>query len=177
MKIGIDISQMAYGSTGVGNFLRQIVSYLTTIDTKNSYILFYSSLRKKLPVSFVNDITSDRVKIKQFIFPPTLLDILWNKLHTVPIEYFIGTVDIFITSDWTEPPTEKARKATIIYDLIVYKFPLETDKKIIAVQKRKLAWVKKESDIIFCISKATKKDVQNVLAIQEDKIHVIYPGI
>ena len=51
----------------------------------------------------------------------------------MPIENFIGPVDIFITSDWTEPPTKKAKKATILYDLIVYKYPDETHKKIVAI--------------------------------------------
>jgi len=99
--------------------------------------------------------------------------------HTSPMKYFVnaGNVDIFITSDWVEPPTKKAKKATIIYDLIVYKHPEETAKKIVETQKRKLNWVKKESDIIFCISESTKKDIMQILDINENKIKVLYPGI
>ena len=59
----------------------------------------------------------------------------------------------------------------------MYKYPEETAKKIIEVQKRKLAWVKKESDIVFCISESTKKDAMEILGIEEKKLHVIYPGI
>ena len=95
----------------------------------------------------------------------------------MPIENFIGQIDLFITSDWTEPPTKKAKKATIIYDLIVYKHPEETEQKIISTQKRKLEWVKKESDIIFCISESTKKDVLDILNIPSNKLKVVYPGI
>lgn len=64
-----------------------------------------------------------------------------------------------------------------MYDLAVYKFPKETDRKIVEVQKRKLRWVKKESDIIFCISEATKKDAMEILGIEENRLKVIYPGI
>jgi hypothetical protein len=88
----------------------------------------------------------------------------------------IGKVDIFISSDWTQPPSN-ARKATILYDLIVYKYPEETADKIIQVQKRKLDWVKKECDMIFCISEATKKDAIEVLGIEEKRLAVVYPGI
>ena len=70
-----------------------------------------------------------------------------------------------------------AKKATILYDLIVYKYPKETDKKIIATQRRKLNWVKEESDIILCISEATKKDAVEVLSIEEKRLRVVYPGI
>ncbi|MGH7245377.1 MAG: glycosyltransferase, partial [Candidatus Levyibacteriota bacterium] len=100
----------------------------------------------------------------------------WNTLHIFPIEWFIGPVDVFISSDWTQPPS-RAKKATILYDLIVYKYPKETAEKIIAVQKRRLHWVKKEVDNIFCISNATKKDAREVLGIPEEKLEVIYPGL
>ena len=106
-----------------------------------------------------------------------LLDLIWNKLHILPVEDLIGNVDLFITSDWTEPPVKKAKKATIIYDLIVYKYPEETHKKIVATQKRKLAWVKKESDLIFTISESSKKDIEKILEINSSKVKVIYPGL
>ena len=120
--------------------------------------------------------TNKKVKIKKFRFPPTVLNLLWNKLHVAPIEWFVGDVDWFITSDWTEPPVKKAKKATIIYDLIVYKYPEETDKKIVQTQKRKLKWVKKESDIIFCISESSKRDAIEILGLDDKKLSVIYPG-
>ncbi len=177
MKIGIDVSQLAYENSGVGNYLFNLVQGLIKIDKENEYVLFFSSLRKNFQFSIFNFQSNPNVKIKKFKFPPMLLDLLWNRLHVLPIEWLIGDVDVFITSDWTEPPTKKAKKATILYDLIVYKYPKETDKKIIDVQKRKLNWVKKESDIIFCISDSTKKDAIEILGIDENKLKVIHPGI
>ncbi len=187
MKIGIDISQLAYENTGVANFLSELVDNLIKHDSKNQYVLFYSSLRKNFKFSIFpglakrsgagNFQSNPNVSIKQFRLPPTLLDFLWNRLHIIPIENFIGNVDVFITSDWTEPPAKHAKKATILYDLIIYKYPNETHKKIIDVQKRKLKWVKKETDMVFCISDATKKDAQDILGINEDKLSIIYPGI
>lgn len=178
MRIGIDISQIAYGGTGVSQWLINLVGQLTKVDGKNEYILFFASLRKgiknsKLKIQNYNS----KVKIKSFKIPLSLLDFLWNRLHILPIEWLIGYVDVFITSDWTEPPTVKAKKATILYDLIVYKTPHETDKKIVEVQKRKLKWVKEESDLIFCISEATKRDAVEILGIDESQLKVIYPGV
>ncbi|MEK7451055.1 MAG: glycosyltransferase [Patescibacteria group bacterium] len=176
MRIGIDISQLAYENTGVANYLTNLIKYLLATDKKNQYILFYSSLRKKFPHFAEASRGKQNFKIKTFKFPPMLLDLLWNKLHIAPIEWFIGDIDIFITSDWTEPPTKKAKKATILYDLIVYKYPKETDNKIIDTQKRKLKWVKKESDMVFCISEATRQDAIEILDIDKRKLHVLYPG-
>jgi len=187
MRIGIDISQLAYSNTGVANYLKGFVLSLIENDNRNDYVLFFSSLRRD-----INSLDFDKknVTIKKFKIPPTLLNLLWNKLHIMPIENFIGNVDWFISSDWSEPPTKKAKKATIIYDLIVYKYPEETHSKtevklkgfnlstnIVNIQKKKLDWVKKESDIVFCISESTKKDSVEILELDEKKIKVIYPGI
>lgn len=178
MKIGIDISQLAYQETGVANYLSELITHLLEIDKKNEYVLFFSSMRRKFQISnFKSQISNEKVKIKTFKLPPSLLDMIWNKLHIMPIEWFVGDIDLFITSDWTEPPTLKAKKATILYDLIVYKHPEETDKKIVTVQKRKLHWVKKESAMIFCISQATKKDAQDLLDIDNSRLAVLYPGV
>ncbi|MGA2911296.1 MAG: glycosyltransferase [Candidatus Levyibacteriota bacterium] len=189
MKIGIDISQLAYPETGVANYLQNLVQNLIEIDKKNEYILFFSSLRGKLKTENLKLKSSLNVQIKTFRIPPTILDILWNKLHILPIESLIGDVDIFITSDWTEPPAKKAKKVTILYDLIVYKYPGESHHQtsfnplkliispnIVDVQKRKLKWVKKESQRIFCISEATKKNAEEILGIPQNKLAVIYPG-
>lgn len=177
MKIGIDVSQLAYKNLGVSNYLQNLVEALIKEDKKNEYVLFFSSLRKKFPASSLRFLDNNpRVQIKTFKIPPTVLDFLWNRLHIIPIEDFIGDVDIFITSDWTEPPAKHARKVTILYDLIIYKYPNETHRKIIDVQKRKLKWVRKESDKIICISNASRKDAMDILGIPSSKLSVAYPG-
>lgn len=175
MKIGIDISQLAYENTGVANYLGSLVlEMVKNEDTK--FVLFFSSLRGKLPERFLK--LSDRPNVEIVIkkIPQAMLHLMWNVAHRNPIENFIGDVDLFITSDWTEPPAKRARKATILYDLIVYKFPEETAKKIVGVQKKKLSWVMRESDIIFCISESTKKDAQKILGVDSSKLSVVYPG-
>lgn len=177
MKIGIDISQLAYERTGVANVLGRLIEQLFVVDRENEYILFFSSLRNKAQFADFNFSRFPNVHIKQFKFPPSFLTLLWNKLHIVPIENFIGDVDIFITSDWTEPPAKKAKKMTILYDLIVYKYPQETAENIVATQKSKLRWVKKETNKILCISEATKRDAMEILGIEEKRLAVVYPGI
>ena len=176
MKIGIDVSQLAFSKSGVANYLEHLVVNLLKQDTENEYVLFFASLRSSFPDS-IRRLKSERVSIKSVKIPPTLLDLLWNRFHVFPIEWFIGDIDFFITSDWTEPPALRAKKATILYDLIVYKYPQETTKKIVSTQKQKLKWVKKESDIIFCISESTLRDAEETLELRKEKLKVLYPGM
>jgi glycosyltransferase involved in cell wall biosynthesis len=173
MKIGIDISQLAHQKTGVANYLKNLVEEMTKLSPEHEYILFFSSLRGKMPPMKL----SKNVTIKQFKIPPTILNILWNTLHIMPIEWFIGSVDVFMTSDWTEPPAKRARKATIVYDTTIYLFPDEAAQQIREVHTRKNNWVKKESDLILTISESSKEDIYKIMGIPKEKIKVIYPGV
>lgn len=176
MKIGIDISQIVYG-TGVSRYNKELIEHLVKVDLKNEYILFGSSLREasKLENFKKNLEKFPNVRFKIVRIPPTLLEILWNKLHVFPIEKFIGNVDIFHSSDWTEPPTSSkiTKKITTVHDMIVYLFPATLHPKIIASQKRKLKWVKKESDFILTNSETTRQDVIKFLEIPPEKVKTI----
>lgn len=190
MKIAIDISQLAYEKTGVSNYLKQFIISLLQKDLTNEYILFFSSTRKKLDTSFLKEIKNPHVTVRVFRFPPLVLHFVWNIAHTFPIEKLLGDLDIFISSDWTQPPSIKAKLATIVYDLIVYKYPEETSSKwkisfprlritpnIVEVQKKRFNWIKNEVSLIFCISQSTKNDLIQLLGIPQEKIKVTYPGL
>lgn len=175
MTIGIDVSQLAFPNTGVANYLKNLC--LSMFDSDHEFVLFFSSLRGQLDAEFENAVKNrGNVTLKKFPLPQSFLTILWNKMHKIEIEKFIGPIDVFLTSDWTEPPS-KAKKASILYDLIVYKNPEETDKMIVETQKSKHKWMKKEADILFCISKSTAKDAEELLNLPKEKLHVIYPGL
>lgn len=175
MKIGIDTSQLAYPNTGVSNYLENLVREMITSEDQE-FVLFFSSLRRSPPPCLKEFAKKKNISVKTFRYPPALLHLIWNVFHILPIENFIGPIDWFITSDWAEPPTRNALKATILYDLIIYKFPEETDEKIVSVQKKKLFWVVKECDIVFCISNSTRNDAKEVLGISDSHLKVVYPG-
>ncbi len=176
MKIGIDVSQLAYPGTGVARYTELLIRSLTQHGSNHEYILFFSSLRREFPAAIQEQLPHN-FSLKKFRFPPTVLDIIWNELHLYPIENLIGSVDVFFSSDWTEPPARNAKKITTIHDLSIYKFPETSHPHIIKTQKRRLRRVQKESDAILCDSYATKNDVREVYNIDESKLHVVYPAV
>jgi len=177
MKIGIDISQIVYG-TGVSTYTKKLVENLLEIDRKNDYVLFGSSLRsKKILSEFVEGLKGYKnAEVKIISYPPTVLEILWNKLHVFPIEKFIGEVDVFHSSDWTQPPikSQQTKKITTVHDMVPYLFPNSVHKKIVNAHKRRLERVKKEIDLILADSQTTKDDIVKFLQIDEQKIRVVY---
>lgn len=176
MKIGIDISQVVYG-TGVSRYTEELVKNLIKLDKKNKYVLFGSSFRRKKELSnYHATVCGNYCEGKIFPFPPTMMEILWNRLHVVNIEKLIGDVDVFHSWDWYQPPT-KAKKVTTVHDVSFLRYPEVFPKRTIRAQTNRLKWVKKECQIVIADSQATKKDLIDLLGFDEKKIKVIYLGV
>lgn len=164
VKVGFDISQSVHQG-GVAVYTQNLAEHLQQIKDLEM-VYFFSSLRKKAP-PFTGG------NIKKFRLPPSFFELLFNRWRNVPIEKFIGPVDIFHSSDWTQPKT-KALKVTTYHDLIPIKYPKWSHPKIIEVHKRRLKIVEKEIDMVIAVSETTKKDLMEFSNIPEEKIKVIY---
>lgn len=170
MRIGIDVSQVIYG-TGVSFYTKKLVENLLKIDNENEYVLFGGSLRRKKELKEFADILSGNFSTRFLPLTPSLLEIMWNRLHWGKIEWFLGKVDIFHSSDWTQPPTD-AFRVTTVHDLSTFKYPRLTHPKILKTHRRRLTRVIDEVDRIIVPSKATKKDLLE-LSVEEERIRVI----
>ncbi len=178
MKIGIDISQIIYEGTGVGSYTKNLVENLLKLEGQDEIVLFGSSLRQyyKLNNFYQKVRNLGNIDYSFFHIPEKVLNILWNDIHIIGVDNLLGSVDVFHSSDWIQPPS-KAKKITTIHDLVVYKYPDLSDPYIVSTQKKRLKLVKKECDLIIAVSESTKKDIVEILGIPEEKIRVVYPGI
>lgn len=175
MIIGIDISSIPYG-TGVSNYTLNLIRNLLKIDKNNIYKLFFSSLRLPLPSEIkLLAKNNPNVKIYHYRIPLTLLEILWNQIHILPIELFIGKCDLFHTSDWTQPPTLTAKTITTIHDLIPFINSNWHDSKVIKAHTNKMYWAVKKCDTFICVSQNTKIDLLKLFPkINQKKVYVVY---
>jgi len=164
MRIAIDISQIVYG-TGVSTYTRQLVKSLLSVDSEDDFVLFAGAYRRR------GDISEDFPRARVFPIPPMLADLIWNRFHILPIEKLVGKIDVFHSSDWSEPPSA-AFKVTTVHDLYTLKFPKMVGPKVLEVHKRKLAWVMRESRRIIVPSHSTKNDLVD-LGVREDIVRII----
>lgn len=178
MKIAIDASQIVFG-TGVSFYTSNLLKALSEINNRDEFIVFGSSLRarEKLENKIKDLNLKNNFKNRFFSLPPLFFEIFWNQIHLIKLENFVGKVDVFHTSDWTQPPAKKAKLVTTIHDLAVLKYPEYFSSRILKNQKLRLEWIKKEADAIIAVSQATKKDIVNLLKIDPQKIHVIYEAV
>lgn len=165
MKVGFDISQMAHRG-GVATYTGNITRELSK-NPKLDMVYFYSSLRKPYKEKLKN--------VKSFRLPPVLCELLFNRWRNVSIEKFIGHLDIFHSSDWTQPKS-KAKKVTTYHDLVPLKYPQWSNPKIVEVHKRRLDLVEREIDMVIAVSQSVKNDLLEVSRIPKDKIVVISEG-
>lgn len=177
MKIAIDISQIVYG-TGVSNYVKNLVIALLAVDKKNDYLLFGGSLRDREKLNcFLNQLRGGNLEKKTVFLSPRLANLVWNKLHIMPIETITGPIAVYLSSDWTQAPTKQAKKLTVVYDLIPWLYPATLHPTIVNTHKRRMRWVKKEVDKIITISQSAKKDLVKIIGINEKKITVAHPGL
>ena len=179
MTIAIDISQIVYG-TGVSVYVKNLVTSLLRKDKKNQYLLFAGALRERKKIlEFIKEARKIRPELKARIypFPPRFLDWLWNKKHFLPLEFLVGRVDIFLASDWTQPPAKKAKVVSVVHDLVPWLYPETQSKLIVATHKRRMAWVKKEAAAVIADSLSTKKDFLRLIGYPAEKVYVAYPGV
>ncbi len=179
MRIGIDISQIVHEGTGVASYVRNLTQALIRMDGTHEYVLFGASLRKRYVFEeFVRTLSPHTANVRLVTVPiaPTLLDILWNVLHIIPVESFIGKVDVFVSSDWTQPPLAYAKGITTVHDMTTARFPESFPSKIVAVQKRRLARALSECSLFLTDSQASKDDIVQFLHIDPMAIKIVYPG-
>lgn len=176
MNIGIDISQAAYAGTGVGRYTIGVVESILDFDTENRWTFLFFSLRGKLPETLRERIRKSPHRFISVPIPQSVLSFLWNTLHILNVELFTGPLDLFVSSDWTEPPS-RCKKMTVVHDLTYLRYPETVHPTILMTQKKRMHWVVKESSHIIATSQATAHDIASYLPIPSEKITPIYTGI
>lgn len=166
VKVGFDISQIIHPG-GVANYTKNLGLELQKHDDL-SMVFFFSAFRKSYHGPLRN--------VKKFRLPPTLFEVMFNRIRTVGIEKFIGPVDVYHSSDWVQPPT-KAKTVTTYHDLVPLLFPKWSHPKIVSVNKIRLKLVEKEVDKVIAVSESTKNDLLSISKLKPSQIEVIYEGV
>lgn len=180
MIIGFDISMLVYQGSGVATYTYNLVKNLLKIDKENTYRLFYSSLRRPTHFTYLDKFKSLGARIIDYPFPPRFLKFCWNQNELFPVEWFIGKVDVFHSSDFLRPPLLKGTKGvTTIHDLTWKIFPQFHTPDIVKAHESKIQKTIKYGDMIIVDSFNTKKDLLTYYPeiIKTNKIFVLYLGV
>ncbi len=93
MNIGFDIRPFLKEESGVGVYLRGLLTALSKIDRENRYLLFSSSFKDRIDKNSLPEFKN--IKIKDFRVPVSLLNFLWYKIKFPPLGlFFLRKIDI-----------------------------------------------------------------------------------
>lgn len=173
MKIGIDAR--LYYETGVGRYIRNLITQLQKIDRENSYVVFlgenaYSKFEVKENWEKRKVTIPWHSVAEQTAFIPILLK---ENLDLVHFPYF------------SYPVLYPGKYIVTIHDMIVSHFatgrattfsPLIYQMKRLGYQINHRIGLRRTSHII-AVSQATKQEIIKTIGIKPEKISVIYEGV
>ncbi|CAN5287306.1 glycosyltransferase family 1 protein [soil metagenome] len=182
MKVGIDITSIIYGR-GVSRYTSNLVSQLA-LRKDVDLVLFGSSLRQvDVLQKFAKKINSERVFARNDIpslfqkYPPSIMDILWNKLKTNKVRSLLPGITVFHSWDWLQPPDKNIALVSTIHDLAILKYPETVHPKILKQHQQSWKRLKENDAEIIAVSQSTKKDCVELLDIPAARVHVIYEAL
>jgi len=190
MIIAIDISQLIYQGSGVANYTYNLVKHLLSYNNQllchscksrnpYTYKLFFAAKNPFKKYPFLEEFKNLGAKIYRYPIPMKMQKFLWQKNDFLSINSLIGQSDIFYSSDFLRPKTDKNVKGiTTIHDLSWKLYPKYHTDDVIKAHEKKLEKTIKYNDEIIVDSENTKNDLLKLYPqIKEEKVHVVYPGV
>jgi glycosyltransferase involved in cell wall biosynthesis len=173
MRIGIDYTAAVRQDAGIGRYTRSLIGALSALDRDNSYRLFVAArgVRSTIPAA---------ANWRAFRAPLTDREtsLLWQRLRLpVPIELFLGALDLFHSPDFLLPPVLRARTVLTVHDLSFVRVPEYAHPAVHDYLVQSVPRSARRADLILAVSAATQRDVIELLGVPEERVQVIYEGV
>lgn len=173
MKIGINARYLQKETSGIINYLLNLIINLKKIDRQNEYILFFGN-DKPVPAEVLCD--NFKSDIPSMPTNSQIMRVLWEHLY-LPVAIKKLKIDVFHEPSFIAPVFKKCPTVITIYDLAFLYYPKCFTRRNVMYFKAMLAGSINRADAIIAISENTKKDIINHFKVHPDKIKVIYGGV
>ncbi len=174
MRIGIDYTAAVRQGGGIGRYTRNLIRALADQDDENQYLLWVAGGRAGLdPSSWPAGFRFRTVPVSD-----RWVNVLWQRVRLpVPVEAFVGRLDLFHSPDFVLPPTCRGTRTVLtVHDLSFLRVPdcfvPDFRKYLTAAVRRAVSNV----DMILADSESTSRDLQELMAVPR-RIRVVYPGV
>jgi len=173
MRIGIDYTAAVQQRAGIGRYTRGLVRALAEVDRENDYVLFAAIGGRRLagmdwPQNF---------RMRTVPLSDHAMATLWQRLRLpLPVEAFIGLVDLFHSPDFVLPPTW-ARTILTVHDLSFLRHPTCADPNLLTYLNKAVPRSVRRADVVLADSQNTRDDLVELLGVNPDKVEVVYPGV
>ncbi|MFV0535936.1 MAG: glycosyltransferase family 4 protein [Dysgonomonas sp.] len=174
MKIAINCSFFNPRSGGIKEYIYNLVSNLSILDKKNSYILYVASdcfeyAKQELPSEMLIKVTpfSSKNPIKRSILERKFF------LQEEETEQF----DIFHSPFFHSPRLIKSKIILTVHDLRLYRYPKTYSFLRLCFLRYAVRKSIKRCDHIIAISQFTKDEILDVFKIEKKKVSVVHEAV
>jgi glycosyltransferase involved in cell wall biosynthesis len=167
MKIGVDSrGAIWYRGTGIGTYTYQLVKNLHTIDKKNEYRFFWPGDEFKNLDPGVDEVFNSIERSK---------DKFWEEVH-IPMSVEQEKIDIFhVPQNGIGLPAKKGcLNVVTVHDLIPYIYPETVGKGYLKIFLQEMPRIMAQSDLVITVSEHSKRDIQRIFQLPDDRIAVTY---
>ncbi|MCA0453058.1 MAG: glycosyltransferase family 4 protein [Chloroflexi bacterium] len=174
VSIGIDYTPAYEQGGGIGRYVRELVSALAKVDQDTNYSLFVAGVNGDLPPQAG----------RNFVWKPTHITPkwfarIWHRARVpIPVQWFVGSVDLFHATDFVLPPTSPAIPTVLtVHDLSYVHVPESASpalkKYLDVVVPRSI----QHSTFILADSEATRNDIVSLYGTSPEKVCVLLSGV
>lgn len=179
IRVGIDITSTIY-NRGVSRYTMNLVRGLLQ-DTELKMTLYGSSLRQRQQLVDIAETLKKEAHAKAETviqsYPPSLYNFMWNKLHFPKVKSLMPNIQLFHSWDWLQPPDRDVPLVSTIHDLTILKYPETAHPKVLDMHKQSWKILKERQAMIIAVSRATKRDIVELLDIPENLVKVVHEAL
>jgi glycosyltransferase involved in cell wall biosynthesis len=172
VRFGVDISPVTAGRTGVGNYVFYLLKNMLSVATDDQFVGFAATLS-----SLALEGLDAGLKVRHVRLPTRALYAVWRRANLLPIETFVGQVDMFHATNYFVPPARKAKRVVTIHDLSFLIVPQYCSPRIVRPFSSGIGKFARQSDAIIVYSESVKRDIVSRLDVPESKVRVIYLAV
>lgn len=180
MRIGLDYTSAATQGAGIGRYTRELVRALLAMPSPHQYAFFYASPARIDESAFrLQPAAGQPPTIRRVPIHDKWLMRLWHRLRVpLPVETFVGKVDLFHSPDFTLPPTRPGVPTLLtVHDLSFVRDPDSAWPSLRAFLNKAVPRSVQRATHVLADSLATKNDLIELFGTPAEKITVLYSGV
>lgn len=173
-RIGIDVSPLRGKKSGVGYYVYNLVRSLLSMDSRYVCTLFAVPGWRRWRIDVGLALGDSELFTYRWILPRRLSSLLfqtpWQRWIT--IERFVGSLDLFHSTNFLCLPQKEGRRVVTVFDLTFILFPQYHPRYRVMVFKNFFSRSLELADKVIAISENTKQDLVDLMQVPREKIDV-----
>lgn len=173
--IAIDYTPAYEQGGGIGRLVRDLITALARQDATTKYRLFVSGA---LDASLAQP-PGDNFEWRATRISPQWLARIWHRANLpLPVESFVGSVDLYHATDFVLPPTQRSTKTIVtVHDLSFVRVPDAATPRLKAYLDTVVPRSVHRADHVIADSSATRHDLIDLYDLPESKVSVLLSGV